>query len=153
MDNTFKLLIIEDEKNISDFISKILTTRGYKVITAFSGKEGLSIISSQCPDIILLDLGLPDIDGIDIIKQVRIWSSNPIIVISARIQESDKVEALDVGADDYITKPFSTEELLARIRTSIRHSNRINTESPLSIRPYQRLDLCIDFIKHLVTID
>ena len=135
MDNTFKLLIIEDEKNISDFISKILTTRGYKVITAFSGKEGLSIISSQCPDIILLDLGLPDIDGIDIIKQVRIWSSNPIIVISARIQESDKVEALDVGADDYITKPFSTEELLARIRTSIRHSNRINTESPLSIRP------------------
>ncbi len=116
-----KVLIIEDEKVISNFIKMILISNEYDAITAFSGKEGLSMISSHCPDLTILDLGLPDIDGMEIISAVREWTQMPIIVISARMRESDKVAALDAGADDYITKPFGTSELLARIRTAIRH--------------------------------
>ena len=104
------------------------------------------------PDIILLDLGLPDIDGVDIIKKVREWSSCPIIVISARTSEREKVLALDLGADDYITKPFGTSELLARIRTSLRHSNKMNTDSPMFIKPYHAKDLTIDFSKRLILL-
>lgn len=152
MSNTFTILVVEDEQNISNFICKTLSNYGYKTLASYTGQNALSIISSKCPDIILLDLGLPDMDGVNIIKQVRTWSSNPIIVISARIQETDKVKALDAGADDYITKPFGTEELMARIRTSIRHSNKINTESPLFIRPYNALNLCINFENHLITL-
>ena len=111
----YTALIIEDEKNITDFMLKALKSNGYRVITADSGKSGLSLISSQCPDLVLLDLGLPDIDGNDIITSVREWTSCPIIVISARTNERDKVTALDLGADDYITKPFGTPELMARI--------------------------------------
>lgn len=153
MNSTFHILIIEDEKNIGSFISRILTGNGYRTTNAHSGKEGLSVISSCCPDIILLDLGLPDMDGISIIQQVRTWSSCPIIVISARTHESDKVKALDLGADDYITKPFGASELLARIRTSLRHSNRLRNESDLYIRPYHALGLTIDFTGHRVTLD
>ena len=153
MNNTFTVLVIEDEKNICDFISRVLTSHNYNVLTSNSGKEALSIISSRCPDIVLLDLGLPDMDGIEIIHQVRTWSSSPIIVVSARNQEQDKVEALDAGADDYITKPFGTSELLARIRTSIRHSNKLNTTSPLYKRPYHALGLSIDFSSHVITLN
>ena len=96
-----------------------------RTITTGSGKEGMAILTSALPDLVLLDLGLPDMDGIDVIKQTREWSSIPIIVISARVQEKEKVTALDAGADDYITKPFGTDELLARIRTAIRHSNKL----------------------------
>lgn len=152
MSPSFCILVIEDEKNISAFICKTLLSCNYKVITAFSGREGLSMISSQCPDVIILDLGLPDIDGIEIIHKVREWSSSPIIVVSARIQEYDKVTALDAGADDYITKPFGTSELLARIRTSIRHSNKLNTDSSFK-RPYQADGLSIDFMNHLISIN
>ena len=98
----YTALIIEDEKNITDFMLKALKSNGYRVITADSGKSGLSLISSQCPDLVLLDLGLPDIDGNDIITSVREWTSCPIIVISARTNERDKVTALDLGADDYM---------------------------------------------------
>ena len=131
----YTALIIEDEKNITDFMLKALKSNGYRVITADSGKSGLSLISSQCPDLVLLDLGLPDIDGNDIITSVREWTSCPIIVISARTNERDKVTALDLGADDYITKPFGTPELMARIRASLRHSNRMDSNSALYIRP------------------
>ena len=110
------VLVIEDEKSICDFIAKTLNASDYKAVTAGSGKEGLAILTSALPDLVLLDLGLPDMDGIDIIKQTRKWSSLPIIVISARVQEREKVAALDAGADDYITKPFGTDELLATIR-------------------------------------
>ena len=106
------VLVIEDEKSICDFIAKTLNASDYKAVTAGSGKEGLAILTSALPDLVLLDLGLPDMDGIDIIKQTREWSSLPIIVISARVQEREKVAALDAGADDYITKPFGTDELL-----------------------------------------
>ena len=119
MTHKVTVLIIEDEKKILTFVSKILKKHDYKVLCADTGKEGLSLIGSQCPDIILLDLGLPDLDGCSIIQEVRAWSSIPIIVISARSAEKEKVAALDLGADDYITKPFGTSELLARIRASL----------------------------------
>lgn len=153
MNHKFTVLIIEDEKNISSFISKILTNNDYKPITVTTGKEGLEVICSQCPDVILLDLGLPDIDGIEILKKVREWSSCPIIVISARAQEKEKVMALDMGADDYLTKPFGNSELLARIRTALRHSNKLNTDSALFKRPYHAGGLTIDFLAHKVIID
>lgn len=147
------VLIIEDEKNICDFVAKTLRSGDYKVITAQTGKEGLAIMTSALPDLVLLDLGLPDMDGIDIIKQTRMWSSLPIIVISARIQEKEKVAALDAGADDYITKPFGTDELMARIRTAIRHSNKIVDDRVNSTRAYSAKGLMVDFNKRLVTVD
>ena len=149
----FTILIIEDEKNIQTFVGKVLKKHDYKVLYADNGKEGLNLIHSQCPDIILLDLGLPDIDGNEVIKEVRTWSSIPIIVISARSAEKEKVSALDLGADDYLTKPFGTSELLARIRASLRHSNRLNTDSTLYIRSYRCGGLVLDFSKRLLTID
>ena len=123
------IVIIEDEKNILSFIEAALETHDYKVLTAVSGKEGLSLINACCPDMILLDLGLPDLDGIDIIKNVRSWSNIPIIVISARTQEQEKVAALDFGADDYITKPFSVREVLARVRSVLRRTAVTQAES------------------------
>lgn len=146
------VLLIEDEKNISNFITTTLSSHNYKVETAFTAKEGLSLISSKCPEIVLLDLGLPDMDGLEIIKEVRTWASIPIIVISARTQEREKVTALDYGADDYITKPFGTSELLARMRTALRHSNKLNSAAMLYQRPYEADGLRIDFEKHLTTI-
>lgn len=147
------VLVIEDEKSICDFIAKTLNASDYKAVTAGSGKEGLAILTSALPDLVLLDLGLPDMDGIDIIKQTREWSSLPIIVISARVQEREKVAALDAGADDYITKPFGTDELLARIRTAIRHSNKIVDNKVNSTRPYSARGLVVDFGKRLVTVE
>ena len=147
------ILIIEDEKNICDFIATTLKAQGYKAITTALGRDGISLTASQCPELILLDLGLPDIDGMEVIRQVRSYSSIPIIVISARTQEKEKVMALDLGADDYITKPFGTSELLARIRTSLRHSNRLYTTDSLYIRPYRYEDLVLDFSKRELTLD
>lgn len=114
------VLIIEDEKSICDFISKILGTNDYKVTSAPTGKEGLEVLTSLMPDIILLDLGLPDMDGLEIIRSTRKWSSIPIIVISARTQEKEKVLALDAGADDYITKPFSVNVLTSKVNAFMR---------------------------------
>ncbi len=149
----FTVLIIEDEKSICDFTSRALVSHGYRVSCASTGKEALSLTSSLCPDIILLDLGLPDLDGMEIIHTVRTWSGMPIIVISARTQEEDKVRALDAGADDYLTKPFGIPELLARIRTSLRHSNRINQNNGLPPRPYRAKGLEIDFLKRSITVN
>ena len=114
------VLIIEDEKSICDFIGKTLDSHEYKVTVANNGKDGLALITSSLPDLVLLDLGLPDMDGMDIIRKTREWSSLPIIVISARTQEKEKVQALDAGADDYMTKPFSVLELCARVRALLR---------------------------------
>ena len=146
------VLIIEDEKNIQTCMGKILKRQEYRVLYADTGAQGLEIIRSQCPDIILLDLGLPDMNGFEIIREVRTWTSTPIIVISARTAEQEKVSALDLGADDYITKPFGTSELLARIRASLRHSNRLRTDSPLYLRPYRHGEMKLDFSKRLLTI-
>lgn len=153
MTHKLSILLVEDEKNICDFISTSLSAQDYRISTAHTGKEALPIITSQCPDLILLDLGLPDMDGMEIIRQVRTWSSVPIIVLSARTQEQEKVRALDLGADDYLTKPIGTSELLARIRTALRHSNRLNTDSPLYKRPFHAKGLTIDFEKHLISVD
>lgn len=153
MTHKLSILLVEDEKNICDFISTSLSAQDYRISTAHTGKEALPIITSQCPDLILLDLGLPDMDGMEIIRQVRTWSSVPIIVLSARTQEQEKVRALDLGADDYLTKPIGTSELLARIRTALRHSSRLNTDSPLYKRPFHAKGLTIDFEKHLVSVD
>lgn len=153
MTHKLSILLVEDEKNICDFISTSLSAQDYRISTAHTGKEALPIITSQCPDLILLDLGLPDMDGMEIIRQVRTWSSVPIIVLSARTQEQEKVRALDLGADDYLTKPIGTSELLARIRTALRHSNRLNTDSPLYKRPFHAKGLTIDFEKHRVSVD
>lgn len=153
MTHKLSILLVEDEKNICDFISTSLSAQDYRISTAHTGKEALPIITSQCPDLILLDLGLPDMDGMEIIRQVRTWSSVPIIVLSARTQEQEKVRALDLGADDYLTKPIGTSELLVRIRTALRHSNRLNTDSPLYKRPFHAKGLTIDFEKHLVSVD
>ena len=117
-----RILVVEDDKRISCFFKTVLESNRYDVIMASTGSEAYSLITSQCPDLVILDLGLPDMDGMNILRSVREWSSMPVIVVSARTHEKDKVEALDLGADDYITKPFGTSELLARIRTAIRHS-------------------------------
>lgn len=150
MNPKFNVLVVEDEENILNVITQTLTLNHYKVIKSETGRDALSIISSQCPDLILLDLGLPDMDGLEIIKNVRTWSSIPIIVVSARSQETEKVEALDHGADDYITKPFGTSELLARLRTSLRHSNRLTSNDTFYTRPYHCNELEINFEKRLV---
>ena len=152
MNQRISILVIEDEKSICDFISRTLEVNDYRVTSAFTGKEGLQAITSAPPDLVLLDLGLPDMDGNDIIRKTREWSSMPIIVISARIQEKEKVEALDAGADDYITKPFGTSELLARIRTALRHSNKIATQDHITTSPYRAKDLKVDFEKRLTTL-
>ena len=148
-----KILIVEDENSITRFIRAILISNGYDVITAASGMEAYSMISSHCPDLILLDLGLPDMDGVQIIEDVRQWTQVPIIVVSARSLDRDKVEALDKGSDDYITKPFSAAELLARIRVALRHSRR-GTGDDGAVRTgiFTTGDLTIDYDKHQVLI-
>ena len=153
MSQRISVLIIEDEKSICDFVSKTLQAHDYKATAVHTGKDGLAQLTSALPDIVLLDLGLPDMDGMDIIRKTREWSSIPIIVISARTQEKEKVLALDNGADDYITKPFGTFELLARIRTAIRHNNRIVDDHVNANRPYHAGGLKIDFEKRLVTVE
>mgnify|MGYP000833105697 CR=1 FL=1 len=143
MNDSYSILIIEDEKNILDFMSRTLKANGYKTTTVTSGKAGLSIINSQCPDLILLDLGLPDMDGNDIIASVREWTSCPIIVISARTGEHDKVAALDLGADDYITKPFNILEVKARIKAIMRRTEKKGAEQTKS-KVIQAGDLTMD---------
>ena len=147
-----KILIIEDEQRISNFISAVLSTNGYDVISVGTGKEGCSMISSHCPDLVILDLGLPDMDGIDIIRTVRSWTNLPIVVVSARMHEREKVEALDAGADDYITKPFGTGELLARIRTALRHT-RSSADGSISPNGLFTVgELTVDYNKHQALI-
>lgn len=118
--NKTTILVVEDDRPIRNLIGTTLKTHDYKYLTAENGTEAILEASSHNPDIILLDLGLPDMEGVEVIRKVRTWSNMPIIVISARSEDTDKIEALDAGADDYITKPFSVEELLARIRVTQR---------------------------------
>ena len=115
-----KILIVEYEKSIAHFISTILTANGYEAMRASTGAEAMSMISSHCPDLVILDLGLPDMDGLDILRQIRSWSALPVVVVSARSHEQDKVSALDLGADDYLTKPFRPTILLMKVRALLR---------------------------------
>ena len=142
------VLVIEDDKNISSSITISLTGNGYRVTTAYTGAGGLSLAASICPDVILLDLGLPDLDGCEVLRQLRCWCNTPVIIISARAMEQDKVTALDMGADDYITKPFGTAELMARIRTSLRRSH-----SGIPNKIYRAASLEINFEKRMTYIN
>src|SRR5262245_66595006 len=116
------VVLIEDEPQIRRFLRATLTTQGYRLFEATTGADGLVEVASRQPDIVIVDLGLPDMDGLDVIRRVREWAAVPIIVLSARGQERDKVAALDAGADDYVSKPFGAGELLARIRVALRHA-------------------------------
>ena len=143
MNNNPLILIVEDDNHIKNLISTTLKVNKYNYLVATSGNEAIMLAVSHKPDIILLDLGLPDMDGVEIIKNVREWSNIPIIVISARSEDTDKIDALDLGADDYITKPFSVEELLARIRVATRRLNSMNEKQAESI--FKNGDLTIDY--------
>lgn len=149
-----KILLVEDEKGISGFIRAMLVANGYDVITASTGNEAYSMIGSHCPDLIVLDLGLPDMDGMEIIENVRSWTKLPIVVVSARTGEKDKVEALDRGADDYIEKPFGAKELLARVRVALRHRMSDGTnEDVANTGVFTVGELCIDYGRHRVTVE
>lgn len=152
MTNKQTILIIEDEKHIGNYMETIVISNQYKALRAMNGLQGLSLCTSHHPDLILLDLGLPDIDGMEVLQRIRSFSNIPVIVVSARNQEREKVEVLDGGADDYITKPFGSEELLARIRTALRHSARVAAIAPQD-QKYSREGLEIDFEKRLVTLN
>ena len=143
MNNNPLILIVEDDNHIKNLISTTLKVNKYTYLLASSGNEAIMLAVSHKPDIILLDLGLPDMDGVEIIKNVRKWSNIPIIVISARSDDKDKIDALDLGADDYITKPFSVEELLARIRVATRRLNSMNEKQIESV--FKNGDLTIDY--------
>jgi two-component system KDP operon response regulator KdpE len=147
------VLIIEDDQPIANFIEMAVVTQGYKPLLARNGTTGISLVTSWNPDIILLDLGLPDMDGIDVIRRIRMFCESPIIIVSARHQDHEKVMALDAGADDYLAKPFSVPELLARIRVALRHLEKISLEQDaVEESTYQNRELVIDYVHRLVTI-
>jgi two-component system KDP operon response regulator KdpE len=150
MNNKATILVVEDESGISHFMSTMLQANGYRTLTADRGQEALDMVYSHGPDVVLLDLGLPDMDGLDLLKSLRTWSTLPVVVVSARGNEKEKVAALDLGADDYITKPFGTAELLARIRTAMRHS--LNVTRPAGENIFTVGEMKLDFDKRLVTI-
>jgi len=144
------VLVIEDELAIRRFLKPSLQSNNFKVLEAVKGEEGLALASSHNPDIILLDLGLPDLDGLEVVKRLREWTTTPIIIITARGKEKDKIAGLDAGADDYLTKPFDVGELMARIRVALRHSqiSKGGKLEPLFETP----DFKIDLAAHLVTV-
>ncbi|EQF24873.1 response regulator [Clostridioides difficile CD160] len=147
------ILLVEDDKTIRKFISTALLTQDYDVKEAITGKEGISIAVSYSPDVVLLDLGLEDMDGIEVIKAIRQFSKIPIIVVSAREQDREKVEVFDAGADDYLTKPFSIVELLARVRVAFRHS-QVELHQREEVKSTFEVDkLLIDFDKRRVIVD
>lgn len=154
MDFSKRILVVEDETGISGFIGAILSANGFEVEKALNGKEALMMISSCCPDAVILDLGLPDMDGQRVIQSVRTWTAVPILVVSARSHERDKVMAFDFGADDYITKPFSSGELIARVKAALRHAN-INQLLPseTAMKEYRYQSLKIDYEKRRVFLN
>ena len=147
------ILAVEDDAPIRNLISTTLKTNDYRYQLASNGKEAILAVSTQNPDIVLLDLGLPDMDGVEVIRTIRSWSNLPIIVISARSEERDKIEALDTGADDYLTKPFSVEELLARIRTTQRRLSFMSSEMLTAGSVFENGKLCVDYASGCATLD
>lgn len=143
--NKSLILVVEDDASVRNLITTTLRAHDYKYLTAQNGSSAILEASSHNPDIILLDLGLPDMDGVEIIKKIRTWSTVPIIVISARSEDTDKIDALDAGADDYLTKPFSVEELLARLRVTQRRLAITNRESPSESSVFTNGQLSIDY--------
>jgi two-component system KDP operon response regulator KdpE len=128
-----EILVIEDDPQIRKFLRAILSAEDYRFYEAITGTEGLAQASARTPDLVLLDLGLPDLDGIEVVRRIREWSQMPILVISARDRERDKIEALDAGADDYVTKPFAPGEVLARIRATLRRTAAVEKDQPAAM--------------------
>ena len=143
-----RILVIDDERPIRRLLKTALTAHGYIISEASTGQEGLIALAEDHPDLVILDLGLPDIDGVEVTSRLREWSNIPIIILSVRENETDKIKALDKGADDYLTKPFGIGELVARIRVCLRRSIQPNTE-PI----FQLGAIKVDFIRRLVTVD
>ncbi len=139
------ILVVEDDVPVRNLMSTTLKTHEYKYLTAPTGREAVMLASSHNPDVVFLDLGLPDMDGVEVIHQIRSWSNMPIIVISARSDDEDKITALDAGADDYLTKPFSVDELLARLRVTIRRLSIMNSGSGADSSVYTNGGLKIDY--------
>jgi two-component system KDP operon response regulator KdpE len=144
------VLVIEDEPQIQKFLRATLSAHGYRVNEATSGKQGLVLAAQQPPELVILDLGLPDMDGLDVTRELRTWTAVPIVVLSARGQDEDKVAALDAGADDYLTKPFSVAELAARLRVALRHVARLNDGAAESV--FTIGELKVDLGKRLVSV-
>jgi len=142
-----KVLIVDDEQSIRTFLKLTLISQGYETIEAISGKEALDKAADQKPDIIILDLGLPDIDGIEVTRSLREWTQTPIIILSVRGSEKDKIAALDLGADDYLTKPFAVGELLARVRAALRRSSKADEKE------VKTGNLEVDLLRRLVTVN
>lgn len=145
------ILLIEDEPQMRKFLRASLTSHGFRLVEAGTAREGESLATTNAPDLVLLDLGLPDGDGIDLVRRLREWSRVPILVVSARGRESDKVVALDAGADDYLTKPFGVSELLARIRVAFRHADAHAAAAPTPLLTVG--SLAIDVPRREVTVD
>lgn len=150
--NKYKILVVEDESNIRSFMVTVLDTNGYQTLTAATCQQGLLMFSSHTPDVVILDLGLPDRDGLEFIKEVRKNSRTPIIVLSARTSEMDKVAALDAGANDYMTKPFGTAELSARVRAALRNSRYTSNMGTSLGGRFLVKDMVIDYDRRQVTI-
>lgn len=140
------ILVVEDDHSIKNLITTTLKTHDYRYLTAPNGISAISEAASHNPDIVLLDLGLPDIDGVEVIKKIRTWSNMPIIVISARSEDTDKIDALDAGADDYLTKPFSVEELLARLRVTQRRLHMVQNQAAAEVSVFTNGMLRIDYV-------
>ncbi len=139
------ILVVEDDTPVRNLMVTTLKTHDYRFLTAPKGEDAIMLASSHNPDVIFLDLGLPDMDGVEVIRRIRSWSNLPIIVISARSEDTDKIEALDAGADDYLTKPFSVEELLARLRVTLRRLAMMNPDGATDKSVYTNGALTIDY--------
>src|SRR5918999_5685811 len=144
-----RVLIVDDEPQIRRFLRTSLSAYGYRVIEASHGRQAITLTATERPELVLLDLGLPDMDGLEVIHRLREWSAVPIIVISVRGEEVKKIEALDGGADDYVTKPFGMGELLARIRAALCHRLQAEVEEPV----FRSAGLTVDLIRRIVTVD
>ena len=149
--NKFKVLVIEDEVNICNLLDTILTTNGYQVLIEGTCRDGITMMHSYVPDLVILDLGLPDKDGLEFIKTIRATDTTPILVVSPRSSENDKVLALDLGANDYITKPFGNAELMARVRAALRDRRSMEVEGILDGK-FHLYDMEIDYARRIVTI-
>lgn len=151
MSTPVKILVIEDEQPIRKFLRASLEGHGFVIVEVGNAADGIRDAATTQADLVILDLGLPDIDGLEVIKRIREWSTKPIIVLSARGEESDKVKALDAGADDYLTKPFGVSELMARIRVALRHSNRQSNQAEQPV--FQVQQLMVDQGRRQVYVD
>lgn len=147
VNTSLNALVVDDEPQIRRLLTVTLEANGYRVTTANNGNEGVVLAAQHRPDVIILDLGLPDLSGLEVLKRLREWTQTPVIILTVQDAEADKVTALDNGADDYVTKPFNTGELLARLRAALRHADKTKREDPV----FQSGDLVVDFVARQVT--